>query len=96
LVRAFISSIKSLSTPSSELNEMVSSTMSRLGVGIGLGPQNEDSINIVCGELDRRPEELLLIEDILEMRGGAVVGLPVVPFAEVPSLPGSILPVSIP
>ena len=35
---------------------MFSSTISRLGVGIGLGPQKEDSINMVAGEADLRPE----------------------------------------
>jgi len=46
--------------------ERFSSTMSRLGVGIGFGPQKEDSINMVAGEAERRPELLLLIEPLEE------------------------------
>ena len=37
-----------------ELREMTSSAASMLAVGIGLGPQKEDSINILCGELARK------------------------------------------
>ena len=73
LVRAFISSIRSLSTSSwvetdkmdlifhfnvliltAELSEMASSATSILAVGMGLGPQKEDSISMACGELARR------------------------------------------
>ena len=37
-----------------ELREMASSATSILAVGMGLGPQKEDSINIACGEFARR------------------------------------------
>ena len=39
--------------------------MSRLGVGIGFGPQKEDSMSIVCGEPDLSPEEEEEMEETL-------------------------------
>ena len=39
--------------------------MSRLGVGIGFGPQKEDSMSIVCGEPDLSPEEEDEMEETL-------------------------------
>ena len=44
--------------------------MSRLGVGIGFGPQKEDSMSIVCGEPDLSPEEEEEMEETLVSPGG--------------------------
>ena len=49
----------------SELRDIFSSAMSRLGVGIGFGPQKEDSMSIVCGEPDLSPEEEEEMEETL-------------------------------
>ena len=57
----------------SELREIFSSAMSRLGVGIGLGPQNEDSMSIVCGEPDRRPDEEDEMEETRVSPGGGLL-----------------------
>ena len=43
--------------------------MSRLGVGIGFGPQKEDSMSIVCGEPDLSPEEEEEMEETLVSPG---------------------------
>ena len=57
----------------SELREIFSSAMSRLGVGIGFGPQKDDSISMVCGDPDRRPEDDDEMEDTRVSPGGGLL-----------------------
>ena len=68
----------------SELREIFSSAMSRLGVGIGLGPQKEDSMSIVCGDPDRRPDDEEEMEETRVSPGGGLLPVP-------PRLPASTL-----
>ena len=42
-------------------------------MGIGLGPQNEDSMSIVCGDPDRRPEDEEEMEETRVSPGGGLL-----------------------
>jgi hypothetical protein len=56
----------------SELREIFSSPKSRLGVPMGLGPQKDDSMSMVCGEPERRPDEEEEMDETLVMPGGGL------------------------